>query len=211
MSKKIICFGDSNTFGYSGDPSEKKGRFSKEARWTGRLQALLGEEFFVAEEGMNGRSIGQESPSALEELPQILEKQQGDFLLIMLGSNDCQFRFSTTVEEIGQSMEKLLTLAKESLKGENILVVAPVSMGKGVEKGNFSMLMDESSRLRSLELSATFRTIAQKEGCHFFNGDVSSLQETGINSVDFLHLNEKGHGILGELLATEIQKHFSES
>ena len=38
--KNILCLGDSNTWGYN--PLTKE-RFSKEIRWTGRLQAMLGD------------------------------------------------------------------------------------------------------------------------------------------------------------------------
>ena len=46
----ILCFGDSNTWGY--DP-ETQTRFSKKIRWTGVLQQLLGTNFNVIEEGLN--------------------------------------------------------------------------------------------------------------------------------------------------------------
>ena len=51
--KTVICFGDSNTFGYIPDGS---GRFSRQERWPGRLQELLGDEYLVAEEGVCGRT-----------------------------------------------------------------------------------------------------------------------------------------------------------
>ena len=53
MKKTVICFGDSNTFGYIPDGS---GRFSSQERWPGRLQELLGDEYLVAEEGVCGRT-----------------------------------------------------------------------------------------------------------------------------------------------------------
>ena len=50
--KTILCFGDSNTFGTN--PSG--GRWPREIRWPGRLQQLLGNEFYVIEEGCGGRT-----------------------------------------------------------------------------------------------------------------------------------------------------------
>ena len=46
--KNILCFGDSNTFG----TNPKGGRHQRFARWPGRLSQLLGEEYYVIEEGM---------------------------------------------------------------------------------------------------------------------------------------------------------------
>ena len=54
LRKTVICFGDSNTFGYKPDGS---GRFGRRERWPGRLQALLGDGYRVAEEGACGRTI----------------------------------------------------------------------------------------------------------------------------------------------------------
>ena len=58
---EILCFGDSNTWGYSpaGD-----GRFPRTVRWTGVLQAELGDTARVIEEGLNGRTTVDELLSA---------------------------------------------------------------------------------------------------------------------------------------------------
>lgn len=49
---RILCFGDSNTFGYKPDGS---GRFGEEIRWTGRIQKKLGDNYKIIEEGLCGR------------------------------------------------------------------------------------------------------------------------------------------------------------
>lgn len=59
VKKRIVCFGDSNTWGY--DPVSGK-RFDEDTRWTGRLQKLLGEDYCVIEEGQNGRTIASPDP-----------------------------------------------------------------------------------------------------------------------------------------------------
>ena len=42
--KYILCYGDSNTFGYN----PKNGlRYPEEIRWTGRLGIMLGEEYKI--------------------------------------------------------------------------------------------------------------------------------------------------------------------
>ena len=45
--KRIVCFGDSNTYGYI--PNNGK-RYSSDIRWTSRLSRLLGKEFEVTRE-----------------------------------------------------------------------------------------------------------------------------------------------------------------
>ena len=47
MKKRIVCYGDSNTWGYD---AITDGRFPDEVRWTGKLQEKLGAEYTVIEE-----------------------------------------------------------------------------------------------------------------------------------------------------------------
>ena len=49
---QIICFGDSNTWGYNPETGE---RFDKDTRWTGILQTLLGEQYNVVAVAIYGR------------------------------------------------------------------------------------------------------------------------------------------------------------
>ena len=57
--KRIVCFGDSNTWGY--DPGTAE-RFPEDVRWTGLLAQALGENYWVIEEGQNGRTIATDDP-----------------------------------------------------------------------------------------------------------------------------------------------------
>ena len=70
--KTILCYGDSNTYGYN---PVTGGRWPEDIRWTGRLQQLLGDEYKVIEEGCNGRTTMYKAPgegwkSGLPEFPQ---------------------------------------------------------------------------------------------------------------------------------------------
>ena len=54
MKKHILCLGDSNTHGYCADPADCADhgiRFNEDERWTCRLQAALGSDYLVTEEG----------------------------------------------------------------------------------------------------------------------------------------------------------------
>ncbi|MDP9285716.1 MAG: hypothetical protein M3P41_12325 [Actinomycetota bacterium] len=60
--KTIVCFGDSNTWGYM--PGSDGGRFPRDVRWPARLATALEDEAEVIAEGLNGRSATIESPVA---------------------------------------------------------------------------------------------------------------------------------------------------
>lgn len=97
MKKHILCLGDSNTHGYCADPADCADggiRFNEEERWTCRLQAALGPDYLVTEEGLSGRTTVfvdplHESMDALSVLYPLLKSHEFlDLLVIMLGTND---------------------------------------------------------------------------------------------------------------------------
>ncbi len=102
MKKHIVCFGDSNTHGYCADPKDTEthaDRFSENERWTCLLQKALGDEYYVIEEGLSGRTTVfddalHEKMSGLDSIYSCLMSHEPvDLLIIMLGTNDCKERF----------------------------------------------------------------------------------------------------------------------
>ncbi len=59
MKRRILCYGDSNTYGYD----FANGRFDDDTRWTRRLKSALGDGFIVIEEGLNGRTFIHDDPT----------------------------------------------------------------------------------------------------------------------------------------------------
>lgn len=97
--KNILCYGDSNTWGYD---AETKNRFPPDVRWTGILKRTLGEGYHVIEEGLNGRTTVWDDPiegykNGREYLIPCLESHRPlDLVIIMLGTNNLKKRFSLT-------------------------------------------------------------------------------------------------------------------
>ena len=57
--RTILCYGDSNTWGYDPVTGERLGR---EERWPGVLARELGDGYAVIEEGLNGRTTVWDDP-----------------------------------------------------------------------------------------------------------------------------------------------------
>jgi lysophospholipase L1-like esterase len=57
--KTILCYGDSNTWGYS--PSTQD-RYGRDERWSGVLRKELGADYLVIEEGLGGRTTVWDDP-----------------------------------------------------------------------------------------------------------------------------------------------------
>ena len=83
--KRILCFGDSNTFGFN---PENGLRYSKDVRWTGVLQTLLGNEYEIIEAGCNNRTCFRNNPegkkfTGSQILPEYL-KEKFDIVILAL-------------------------------------------------------------------------------------------------------------------------------
>ena len=90
--KNILCYGDSNTWGYI---PGGKGRYEYAVRWTGAAQRLLGDGYRIIEEGLNGRTTVFDSPfdgSVLNGKSHLMcclmSHAPLDAVVIMLGTND---------------------------------------------------------------------------------------------------------------------------
>ncbi len=57
--KTVLCYGDSNTWGFDPETGE---RFAPDVRWPGLLRRSLGEGYWVIEEGLGGRTTVRNDP-----------------------------------------------------------------------------------------------------------------------------------------------------
>ena len=122
----ILCFGDSNTFG----TNPKGGRHSWNTRWPGRLQVLLGPEYYVIEEGMGGRTTVWDDPlepgrCGIQALPMALQSHKPlDLVILFLGTNDCKAHFHASPRVITKGMENLC----HTVQGEMTWNTVPMSV-----------------------------------------------------------------------------------
>jgi lysophospholipase L1-like esterase len=59
QDKTILCYGDSNTWGFN---PATQARYARDERWTGVLRQALGDGYWVIEEGLNGRTTVWDDP-----------------------------------------------------------------------------------------------------------------------------------------------------
>ena len=102
--KTILCYGDSNTWGFVPCQENYQSctkRYSREIRWTGRLQCLLGEDFYVIEEGLNSRTTNVDyfvlpNRNGATYLPSCLYSHAPiDLVVLALGGNDLKTYFKS--------------------------------------------------------------------------------------------------------------------
>lgn len=196
--KKIICYGDSNTFGYN---TVDGSRYDENIRWTSLLQKKLGNEYKIINEGMCDRTGFVNNPkgfmfSAQKHFPKMIAKSGHiDILVLALGTNDLQFQYDISFGAVEKGLETLINLACE--KSEKIIIVPPVILDERVLKGSFSYQFDETSVVKSKKVGRIFRHIANVYHCEYF--DINKF--TTPSEIDGLHYNEISNKIIAEKLA----------
>lgn len=207
--RRILCFGDSLTWGYNPDTKE---RYDENTRWTGILQNLFKETAIVVEEGQNGRTIATDDPAegeknGLKYIEPCMESQKPfDVIVIMLGSNDLKRKFNYAAMDIAGEMEIMIKKVKSYIHfsmndSAEILLISPPLIG---EKIRDSWLGDsfgyERAREVSSELNSWYKMIAQNYGCSYINAaDYISASDT-----DSCHLTIDGNAELARVVYNQL-------
>jgi len=212
---RILCFGDSLTWGY--DP-ETRSRLEEDSRWPCVMREKLGAGYRVIEEGQNGRTIATEDPAegeknGLRYLGPCLESHSPlDYIILMLGTNDCKRKFSYSAMDIAGEMQIML----EKIQAYNhfrcndtirVLLVSPPHISDAIRD---SWLGDsfgfENAKKLSEELAPWYQKLAELYGCAFVN----AAQSVHASAVDGVHLDRDAQRKLGKTLARvvrDIQTH----
>ena len=202
--RRILCFGDSNTWGY--DPATED-RFDDQTRWTGVLQAALGADFTVIEEGLNGRTTVWNDPiegykNGHDYLVPCLETHRPlDLVVLMLGTNDLKRRFSLSAYDIAQGVAVLLRAISYSKAGRDghaprVLLLAPPPVARLTGFAE----MFEGSEAKSLLLGQHYRAVAIEYNVAFL--DTSTVIRS--SDLDGIHFEAEEHTKLGRAVAHEV-------
>ncbi len=205
MQKKIMCYGDSNTYGYV--PAGDGARYEKNVRWCGILAELLGDEYLLIEAGHNGRTTDQDVPfdpqrNGLACISAELKMNQPlDLVIVMLGTNDTKEEFGRDEVRIGQGMKALVEKIQkelEEMQGSRpqILIISPAYVREDAVYGPFGHEFSLRSAEVSKKLADQYRTIAQETGSMFF--DAAKFIDS--SAYDGIHLSEESHRVLAHNL-----------
>ena len=203
--KHILCYGDSNTWGYIPGSGE---RYSQDIRWPMQLQKILGDQYMVIEEGLNGRTTVIDDPvqpyrCGLDYLhPCLLSHQPLDTVIILLGTNDTKKRFSLSASEIARGLEQLVRAVQHSGTGPGgtaprQLVLSPPLIGTYSKNDDF-----EGAAEKSLRFAAEYSAIAEAYGCAFLDTGryISAVNNDGV------HLTAEQHRQLAILVGDKLKK-----
>ncbi len=198
---RIICFGDSNTYGAHGFTG---GRYSRQERWTGLLtdDPLFSGKYEFINMGENGRAIPSGDFEPDYECRQIAKNGPAALLIIMLGTNDLLSGargLTNAVSKMDGFLQSLLAFEPaESLIGgdaSRLLLLAPVRTDLARYGAQGARFDDLSGRL-----GGEYCRLAERLGAHFADAGSWGVQ-TGQDGV---HFTEKGHKTFAGWLKLEL-------
>ncbi|MFR1832673.1 MAG: SGNH/GDSL hydrolase family protein [Lachnospiraceae bacterium] len=210
--RTILCFGDSNTFG----TNPKGGRHERKVRWPGCLAWLLGEDYYVIEEGMGGRTTVWEDPlepnrCGIQYLPVALQSHKPlDMVAVCLGTNDCKAHFKASPRMIAKGAERLVKTIQSFDYGAGviapkILLISPVHIGEDVIHSPYASF-DAESPEKSKALAKFYEEVARQYDCLYLDASKTAA----CSSLDQLHMDEENHKKLAKAVKEVIEEYFSD-
>lgn len=211
----ILAYGDSNTYGQKPDRS---GRFDASTRWTGILQAQLGDDYYVIEEGLGGRTTNLDHPNpnkpsrnGFTYFTACLDSHSPlDIVIIMLGTNDFKTSYARSAEDIAAAQQLYIEAIRNSYDASSvsqptIILVSPPYMNQDAPLFYTSMptagIYDDTSITKSHELAAHLEQLALSHHVQFL--DAGLLTQAGDDGV---HITATSHSNLGSALADIIRQ-----
>ena len=181
---RILCFGDSNTYGY--DPRGFFGdRYGAGDRWVDLLAKQTGHEYINA--GANGREIPP-NPYALRLVEQYTPV---DVFLVMLGTND--LLQVASAKEAAARMDAFLHPLPPHCK--QILLVAPPPMKRGAWVPSDVLVAE------SIHLAEEYKLLAERLNIPFVDTRYWNIEL----AFDGVHFTEEGHHTFAENLRKELR------
>lgn len=215
MMKTIVCFGDSNTWGFmpktEGPAITADNRYPWGVRWTSLLQMKLGADYRVAEAGLNGRTTMFNCPmgdhrnglAAIDTT--MLCQMPVDLVTIMLGTNDVKDFFGVTPVVIARGALRLIENIRAGGYGPHgvcpeILLMAPIRLHPDMEKQWLGDEFGHDALKKDADLGRYLEKTAKEAGVHFLNAG----EFITAHPADGIHMDENGHALLAEKVYEKI-------
>ncbi|MCB0047061.1 MAG: SGNH/GDSL hydrolase family protein [Caldilineaceae bacterium] len=202
----ILCYGDSNTWGYN--PADGS-RFAHHVRWPGILRTELGAGYWVIEEGLSGRTTVWDDPIEGYKngrdylIPCLATHKPLDMVIIMLGTNDLKMRFSLSAWDIAEGAGVLVDIVQGSDAGRDgrpprVLLIAPPPVAMLTDFA----AMFSGAREKSRQFGAEYRRVAAARGCPLLDAGEVIIS----SDLDGVHFDAREHAKLGRTIAGRVQE-----
>jgi len=206
--KRILCYGDSNTWGYISGTNHQ--RYNENQRWTKLLQNQLRgrkNNFEIIEEGLNSRTLfsddnrpGKEGRNGYTYLKPCLDTHDKvDIVILMLGTNELKNEFNNSAKDIVEMIDKYIKFIKNNKSQIDKSVPQIIISGLPIvnEQTTYCKANDKykGASEKSKELNSLYEKYCKENNIIYINNN--DLQ-TGIDGV---HLTLESHRLLADRLS----------
>lgn len=210
MNKRIVCYGDSNTWGWTPITMQ---RYDENIRWPSRTRTILGADYEIVEEGLPGRTTVFADPlraycNGVHYLPAcLLSHAPLDLLILMLGTNDFQMHFPSSAKVSAQGIQCIIEEARKlplTLHDKKlpVLIIAPVAITDDRLGYKPNDTIGKEQIEASKELAGQLVFVAQEMECSYLNAN----DYIKASSRDGLHLDPESHIKLADVIALKVKE-----
>lgn len=209
MVKKILVYGDSNTWGDNFITGE---RIADSKQWVNILRKKYEGKYLFFQEGLPGRLAGNDEESKRYKNGQdtftstFRTNAPVDIIIISLGTNDLQLKYNKTSEKIisdllwyKEKIEESFSDCEDRKKYFNnkmpkIIYILPINFDYKV---NAKEIFDDECEKKRQEIIKFFKC----KKINIITANDMDLFDDGI------HLNHNGHEAMADLVDEELQKY----
>ena len=220
--KRILVYGDSNSFGYGYDAKAGIFRLPIEKVWPQVMAKDLGNNYSVTVNALSGRTICRnqndgsgtgktmraEDFNGMESLRGTLSGNFPlDLVIVMLGTNDSNSSHKASGQELAEDLAKMALLIKEAgwqsktpYSAPKVLLIAPPVQPNDTAYGGAFNGAEKITR----DLAPALKEKAKEIGVEYLNAQDFVKGTPG--QTDRVHLDLEQHRALGEAAARKVKE-----
>ena len=194
--RRVLFFGDSNTYGLDPAGGHSGQQYPPEIRWSGIVAKKLEGSWEVIADGRNGRCIPELSYE-FEELDALLDScGELDLFAVMLGTNDYLSQPHPRPEKVAERLRQLLTHVRERMTVKFLVIAPPLMDFTGDRFYKPWSTLDG-------RLSAAEREVAEEFDADFLD---AAAMDLAVYEGDHIHLMSEGHRKLAAYVLAYFKK-----
>lgn len=219
-TRRILVYGDSNTYGWVANPDRTVARLPVEATWPKRMEALLGEGWTVEVDALGGRTVNLDERTGTSGSGRIegtaFNGRRGfegvlsahaplDLVIIMLGTNDLRAAHGRSAYDIALGLGDLVSVVKKAawqskteFAAPEVLVVSPPKLDDN--RTTYGAVF-EGALPKSEAFARTIEPVVREGGAHFL--DAAAVVPFA-GQADGIHLTREEHAALGHAAAEAV-------